>query len=256
MENIYYLKSGEACQLKEKIGDRFIVNKLFSYKDHDGDLCEVLSDTDTIVAEIYPSPLVSVIAEEISQLKIDKKAVEKELRDKETQLRLIKFDIAKETSTLVNNKNFIINKTEFLKAKRLVLFEKDRVMPMDSASREKDIRGLKISFEITLTENQERSWGYQLIYDSFPNGRYLCPKYGYMINPTDEEVEERILLRLKELKFDDWEISRINDKYLDDAQKLRKKEYLKAGLEKELAEKSKAIEDYSKRVEAIKQELK
>ena len=255
MENIYYLKSGEACQLKEKIGDRFIVNKLFSYEDHEGDLCEVLSDTDTIVDEIYPSPLVSVIAEEISQLKIDKKAVEKELRDKETQLRLIKFDIAKETSTLVNNKNFIINKTEFLNAKRLVLFEQGRVMPIDSANRNNNMRGLKLSFEIKLSEKQENAWGYKIYDDALSSGNYLCPKYGYMINPTDEEVEERIWLRLKELEFNDWIISTVDDKYLNEAQKLIKKNYRKTSLEKELAEKSKAIEDYSKRVEAIKQEL-
>jgi len=109
------------------------------------------------------------------------------------------------------------------------MFPEHEVEPIRHiASDKKNFRGIKLSMEVRLTENEERYWGYKLYFDDgYNSGRFLCKKYGVQIDPTPELVEEIYAKRIKEMNFSDSEISRVDDKYLSESQIERKVSYLK-----------------------------
>lgn len=117
-------------------------------------------------------------------------------------------------------------------------------MPKVFDSKDKRFAGLKVSMETTVGSSEERYWGYKLYFDEFySSGDFLCPKYGILINPTENEIEETIKKRLLEFKFDDYKIARIEDKYLTPSQIEIKNAYLvnerlkeKEKLDKQLVE--------------------
>ena len=127
---------------------------------------------------------------------------------------------------------------------------KDSIMPKVFDSKDKKFAGLKVSMVTTVGSNEERYWGYKLYFDEgYSSGDFLCPKYGILINPTENEIEETIKKRLLEFKFNDYEIARIDDKYLTPSQVEVKNAYL---VNKRLKEKEKL----DKQLIEIQEELK
>lgn len=237
---LIYLANGQACYLKEKLGEKYIVNKIYEqehYYGEDSEMVEFVDETDIVVDAIFKTPPIPKFSEEVTQLIKTKK----ELQNSISSLTLEKSKLSREveilTKTKISNNSFILNKTELINAKKLALFPKDRVMPKVLSNREKRFSGLKVSMEVKISSYEERYWGYALTYDGgYSYGDFLCPKYGILIDPTDEEIEETIKKRLIEIEFSESEIASVDDKYLTPSQIGVKNSYI---TNKKLKEKEK-----------------
>lgn len=212
---LVFLPNGQACYLKEKIGNRFIVNKIFDFQDHDLGWNEIVDSNDMIVDSIFTTPPVERISSEIKELQLLKEQTLSEISELETKKRLVKNEVEQITKTQITNSKFIINRTDLLNAKTLALFVRDKPMPIVMDSSNKSFRGLKVNLNIEISSGLERSWGYQLYYDYSSSGDYLCETYGILINPTQEEIDTIITKRLNEFEFSNHYLKSVDDKYLN-----------------------------------------
>jgi hypothetical protein len=103
MQGYAYLKDGQQCYITEKIGDRYIVNKIYTQEDADGNTFEVMGDDDIVVDAVYESPplekyheniemiqeLWEDYIEKIRTLKEEKDGLEKEIEELKKQERWI-----------------------------------------------------------------------------------------------------------------------------------------------------------------------
>ncbi len=230
---LVFLSNGQACYLKEKIGSKYIVNKVFEYEDEENGWQEVQDANDIVVDAIFKKPPVEKIDAEIKELQLKKKQTLSEISELESKKRTVKNEVEQITKTQVSNSKFIINRSDLINAKRLALFMKDRPLPKLMDSTNKSFRGLKVSLTVEISTGLERSWGYSLYYDYDGSSDYLCEKYGILINPTQEEVDAMIVKRLSEFKFSDHWMKSVDDKYLTADQLKQKNEYLESERVKE-----------------------
>lgn len=244
-----YLKNGQLAILKEKIGDRFIINRINTYMDYDNQVLEFEGD-DEIVYEIYENKPTAKIDSEILELNTKKKTLEEEILNLRNDKSKLSIEVSQISKTKVDSENFIINRSDILKAKSLALFPKDSVMPLIRNSEDRSMRGLKVIFEISIADGKEKSWGYKLYHDYNDTfSRYLCEKYGILINPTQEEIDAVIVKRLSELEFSEYQIASVDDKYLSEKLLSVKNTYLE-----DKKAKDKALKEAQ--IEKLKQELK
>lgn len=212
---LVYLSNGQACYLKETIGNKFIVNKIFEYEDEENGLQEIEDGNDNVVDKIFHSKPIEKIASELKELQSKKQEYLNAISELESKKRTLKYEVEQITKTQISNSKFILNRTELLNAATLALFVKDRIMPITLNNKERSFRGLKLSLSIEISTGTERRWGYKL-YDDYAgtSGDYLCEKYGILINPTEEEIDTTIRKRLLEFKFSDYCLKSVDDKYL------------------------------------------
>jgi hypothetical protein len=254
---LVYLKTGQQAYLKEQIGDRFIVNRINVYIDYYGDQeREVeIEGEDEIVNEVFKNPPKEKIDAEIIELKAKKKAIEEEIKTLQNSKSKLNIEVSQITKTKVDSEKFIINRSDILKAKELVLFPKDTVMPIIRKSEDKSMRGLKVAFDISISTGEERAWGYKLYYDyNDTYSQYLCEKYGILIDPTQEEIDEVIIKRLNELTFSDYNISLVPDDYLSEKLLDIKKNYLEDKRIKDKTLKEAQIEKLKKEIEKLQEQ--
>lgn len=235
-----YLPNGQACYVKEKVGDKFIVTKLFTYEDDTVGRIEVEDTNDIIVDNIYYKPPIENIATEIKKLQQTQKELNSEISKLRQEKRKLERETANITKTQIDANKFIVNRTELLKAKSLILFPKDSPMPI---KKEDKILGLKVHLNINLRDGQESTWGYKIYDDYRSSGEFLCPKYGVLVDPTQEEIDEVIVKRLNEFEFRDYALARVPEKYLSEELKTRVKAYKKQQKEKKVEKLQKKIED-------------
>ena len=211
---VVYLSNGQMCYLKEQIGSKFIVSKIYEYEDEESGLQEIESLNDIVVDAIYLKKPIEKIDAEIKQLQELKLQEQENVRKLQQEVRALKRDVSEIEKTQINNNKFIVNRSEIINAKTIVLFPKDKIAPFALDCKDYGFRGLKISMELSIVDGKERYWGYKLYHDYMPYGDYLCEKYGFLINPTDEEINETVIKRLSEFKFSEWTIKQTPDKYL------------------------------------------
>jgi len=96
-----------------------------------------------------------------------------------------------------------------------VVFTKDRVMP---TRRNGSARGLKMTIEINLITGEERRWVYKIYDDSQSSSEYVDRYSDILFDPTEEEVVEIIKSRVSSRKFSQYQISQVDDAYLDEEQ--------------------------------------
>lgn len=214
---LVYLKNGQACYLKEKIGEKYIVNKVFEHEQYygeDSEMVEFIDDNDIVVDVIFKAPPVPKFSYEIAELIKKKDELQNDIRLLTSEKSKLSNEVAKLNTTKITKNKFILNKTELINAKTLALFAENSIMPKVFDSKDKSFDRLKVSMETTVGSNEERYWGYKLYFDGGYSGDYLCPKYGILINPTEIEIKETIKKRLFEFKFSDYKIAQIDDEYL------------------------------------------
>lgn len=253
---IVYLPNGTACYLKEKIGNKYVINKIYEFEDEEYGIQETIDDQDIIVDKVYNSKPTEKIDYEIKELQVKKESLNKEIEELISSKRVLKTDIERITKTQIDNKKFIINRTEIMNAKTLALFPQRSTMPLLLDGEKKNFRGLKVNFEIQISNGEERKWGYKLYYDYGNDyGQYLCEKYGILINPTEEEIANTIRKRLSEIKFDDYAIAATDDKYLTEDLLKIKKNYLKEKNEKEVENLKRVLRQTQEKLDSITLEL-
>lgn len=223
-----YLKNGQEAFLKEQIGDRFIINTVSIYQGAEGSPEIELVGDDELVNEVFEHPPTEKISQEVLELKDEKRRIDFELTLLKEEKAILDKELKEMVQTQINSNKFILNRTDLLNAKELVLFPKDLVMPIIKRGQEESMRGLKLVLDIVLATGMQRAWGYRLYYDNnSSNSLYLCEKYGILIDPTPEEVDLVIMKRLTELKFTDQAISQVPDKFLTEKLLDIKNDFLK-----------------------------
>lgn len=225
---LVYLTNGQSCYLKEKIGERFIVNKVFEYNQiygENSEIVEFIDDNDIVVDVILKSPPIPKFSSEVSDLIKKKDELKKDIRLLISEKLKLNNEVVNLT-TKITTKQFILNKTELINAKTLAFFPKNSIMPKVFDSQNKNFSGLKLLMETRINSNEENCWGYNIYFNESSSGEFLCPKYGVLINPTVDEIDETIKKRLSEFKFNDYQIASIDNKYLTPDQIEIKNTYL------------------------------
>ena len=245
MERVY-LKNGQECYLNEKIGNRFIISKIYIYDEY-----ESIGDEE-IVNEIFINPPKEKINSEISELELKKKTIQSEISILNGDRNKLKSEVLTLTKTKIDSEKFVINRSDILKAKELVLFPKDKVMPIVRKSEDKSFRGLKVVIDISIADGKERVWGYKLYYDYNDSySEYLCDKFGILINPTQKEIDDVIEKRLAQIEFSDYSISVVPDEYLSIDLLNRKNLYLENERITKQQSKERQIEKLKKELENL-----
>lgn len=253
--DVVFLSNGAECYLKEILSEnRYIINRIMAYQDDEGDWNDVIEERDVVVNEVFTKRPTEKIHKSIHELKKKLKETEKSVSNKRKELSVLEYKIASAAQTQISNEKFIINKSELINAKELVLFPKDRVMPIRVVPAK---NGLKLLMEVQISYyggTEERFWGYNLYNDdgSYRNsGEFLDPKHGIMIDPTEEQVEERIRLRLKELPFNENQLRGVDDKYLNAEQLEKKRATLKSISDRDKASLRNQITDLTNRLQKL-----
>lgn len=247
-----YLKNGQQANLIEKIGERFVIQRIMTYENYDYEgnsyPCEVESDEE-VVSEIFDNPPKQKIDSEILELESKKKTIAEEIKTLQNDRSKLTLEINSIQRTKIDNEKFIINRSELLKAKEVAYFTEKGIIPV---VKDKNLRGIKISLTISISDGEERAWGYK-IYDSESDsyGDYLDKKYGVIINPTSEQLDEIIIKRLSENRFEDRQISYVDDKYLSEKQIEIKKTYLDNQKQTELTRKRNEIEKLKEQLDRL-----
>ena len=211
----YYLKSGEKVYLVEKIADRrFLVEKYILYIGHDGDTYEDTSGQQIVVAEIFKS------AQPIYDLDIEFKKeklaeLDSEINQKRKEFNEVRKELAINEKKRNDLNKLIIDRSKFITSKEIVVFTKDRVMPTRRAG---SARGLKMTIEINLITGEERRWVYKIYDDSQSSSEYVDRYSDILFDPSEEEVIEIIKRRAKSGNFTPYQISQLDDSYLDEEQ--------------------------------------
>lgn len=250
--NDYYLKNGEKVRLIEKISDnRFLVESYMYYAGYEGNDYEDLSGTQIVVNEIFESvhPIYAKEVESAKQKLID---INKDIAEKRKELLDIKTELTINAKKRNDLSKLIIDRSQFLTCKEMVVFIKDRIMPV---RREGGVRGLKMSIEINLITGEERRWTYKLYDDYNSSGDYVEKYSDILFDPTEEQVYDAIKLRTKSGNFTPAQMESVDDIYLDEAQIDRKyndilerqmNEYNK--IESEMGKQRERLDDLSIRI--------
>jgi hypothetical protein len=211
----YYLKSGEKVYLLEKLPDgRFLVGKYVLFINYDGESYEDLAEQQIVVDEIFKS--VQPIYNLDIELNREKLAeIRREIAEKRKELSGIKNEISVTERKRNDLSKFIIDRSKFITAKEIVVFTKDRLMP---TRREGSARGLKMTIEINLITGEERRWVYKIYDDSQSSSDYVDMHSDILFDPSEEEVIEIIKSRTRSGKFSPYQISQVDDAYLDEEQ--------------------------------------
>lgn len=224
--SLVYLPNGEMCNLVGEFGDKYIINKIYQVRDEYGEIIDYADDTnELLVPIIYKEQPISKFGDQVKVFKDQIKDLHSEKLDLDNQKKLIKKEISdlerevnKLTATKITKNKFIVNLTELLNAKKIVVFIDLKIMPVIYLSTDKNFNQLKLSINIEVGSGIERSWVYKIYYEDggYSSGDYICPKYKYLINPTDEEVDAIIRERVSKTDFNDHQIISTDSKYLTD----------------------------------------
>lgn len=213
MNKDFYLKNGEKVRLVEKIGEnRFLVESYMYYSGYEGESYEDLSGIQIVVTEIFES-VQPIYAKEIELNKQKLLDINKEISEKRKELNEIKNDLTINSKKRNDLDRLIIDRSQFLTCKEMVVFTKDRIMP---TRREGGTRGLKLTIDINLITGEERRWSYKIYDDYNSSGDYVEKHSDILFDPTEDEIEETIIARIKSGSFTANQISQMDDKYLSE----------------------------------------
>ena len=211
----YYIKNGERVRLLEKIGDnRFLVECYMYYTGYEGEEFEDLSGTQIVVNEIFEF-VQPIYAKEVEFNKQKLADINKEITEKRKELSNIKSELSTNEKKRNDLNRMIIDRSQFLNCKEMVVFTKDRIMP---TRRNGGVRGLKMSIEINMITGEEKRWSYKIYDDYNSSSDYVENHSDILFDPTEDEITERIKARIKSGNFTPNQISLTDDKYLDEDQ--------------------------------------
>lgn len=248
-----YLKNGQKCLLHEELPKgKFLVEEYLYYNGHgDEEDFEDLSGHQIVVYEIFDKAPIAVLDKEYGEKENLLDHLSTQIADLKSEEYKLKFSIQQLTKTQIDKEKFIIDRSEFLKAKEIVVFISDRIMPK-RISGEK--YGWKINLQISMRNGEERAWYYNLYHDDdrFSYSEYMCQEDKMLFDPTEEEVDAIIMKRLSKAGSDFNKMINVPEKYLNEEQKKGIAEYRLKEKEKRI----KSIESEIENKRAVLQKLK
>ena len=244
MKNIY-LETGQEAQLIKKIDDKnYLVEPMVDCVDYDtgeeytepGEWHRRL-----VVSRILKAPPVEKIQEECRRLDEKRQEIVISIESLNKQISTARQELQKLQSTKTNVANMIYDRSALRKAKRITVFVKDKIVPLDTKLR----GGLKLHFEVGIIKGEERIWGAEYWDDSsgWGTSHFLDSDYDLMLDFTDEEILKAARVRAseKEPKFSDYELMQVPDEYLSPKFIMKKNALRKKKAQKEIATLKKKI---------------
>lgn len=263
--SLVYLANGQMSYLKEQIGNKYIVNKIFTMNDddcnpydHNGDYywgTEIVDPNDTIVDKIFLKPPVAKLDKTIKDLQAQKKQIKQEIEQINADKNRILKEMDSIAKTKIDAENFIIDRSDLLNAKKIVVFRENTIDPLIFNKSDKKRQGFRLQLSIDVVNGEEESWYYILAHDDWGASYRICKKYGYLINPTQEEIDETARQRVKELQFRDWDIERADDKYLTADLRKRKRDLISSRCERDIETLLREIQEKKSSIDRLKSKI-
>lgn len=256
--NMVFLKNGEVCHLRGKLDDKFVISNFHEvpYYNHEGDFEhseDMINDTCFLVDEVFTEAPIFAINQEMKELIATKEEYIlsiRNMRNEENELRNelnhLKRQIEGVRKTKVRSDELIIDRGEFTKAKKIVVFN-DSLHPTvitNTGSR------FRITSTILLKSGEEDFWLNEIDEDSRYNPTIsVHSKDGILFDPTEEEILACGRRLAVEDKLDDFKLARVHDKFLTE-ELLERKNLL---VEKQRLKK---IEDGQREIESLENKIK
>lgn len=259
----FYLKNGQECIIKYKIDDKYIVDIIYDFEDENGNIVVIETNSCQIVDEVFKNPPVKKFASEIIELEKNKNSISMEIIELEKKKRELEIEVESLNKTQIQNSKFIIDRSELINAKTIVFFKKGKAMPTVLDSKDVSFKGLRVSLDINIYTGETSQWGAKIYeYNSHTSGDAICPQYGILINPTQEDIDAAIINRLFSIEFSDRELSNVPDMYLTGTLLDRKKSFeindlkeKRGRLEKERSETQKKLDILNKSIQDTEKQL-
>jgi len=261
-----FLKSGERCEIVQKLKDgKFLVElyKTFICDDYQEE--EELSGEFKVVDKVFDT-IESVSKETKEVIDLAKKELDglkKECQDKKYELSMLNSELSKVRKRKTDMERFVIDRSDFLEAKRIIVFFEDKILPIiyytdkhpefKTKNNKLDSYNMKISFELRLIEGTPRMWHTQLYTDgNYGSSTHFSELY---FDKTDEEIDEIIKSRIPKKDIKDWRDLGSSSKYLLEEQDKIRKTIEIGKFEKEIEKTKKDLLIYQEKVKDLEKGL-
>lgn len=214
-----YTKSGFQVFVEAEIGDRMFARALTVFTDDEyGHEFEGFGSLEEYKREeLFDAPPVEVLNTEIGDLNKQIISKKNELKNIDAEIRKFNLELSRLQKTQIDNEKFIINRTELLKANTITMFPSGSIAPITKDKNDKSFYGLKLSMEIKIQDGEANMWGYKLYHDYGDSFSYhLDKRYGVFVDISEEEAIKTSKQRQEEISFNDSEIMRTPDQWLNE----------------------------------------
>lgn len=228
---IVFLEDGRQANLIAKTDKGYVVDPISKYEDYEGEEeYEEPSGKVLQVAKVFKVAPVDIINEEYKAIIQKVEEQEKILSEKRQELSKAKHELSQIEKQKTDLAKMIINRTELVSAKRLIVWIKGRIAPriMDV----KNSLKLTISYTVSRYQAEEKCWAYGTWSDYDGDkawstyGEYFDPEYGIKADLTDEEVLQITHERQTKNEYDSYELRRTDSKWLTQENIEKRAEYV------------------------------
>jgi|GEM_PF-2232604 len=254
--NTVYLKNGQKAELVKEIEGQYLINPYEYYQGYEGEDYEDLSGSLQLVDKVFKTAPIPVIDEEYKSTNEKIKLLRNTISEVSIELANAKRELELIKGTKTDVSKYIINRQEISNAKRITYFSDKGWMPQDW--KPKSSWSTKISATIKIRTGEENFWAYKLYDDYDTSSDYIDHKYGFLIDKTDEEIEQITKERITYYesigidKLSMYNFSSVDDKYLSDALKEKKAIIIKEKAESDRIKTEKEIKDLTEKLERLK----
>lgn len=234
METVF-LRSGDKCALHQKLdNNEFLVERYEEFECYEtGDYIEELSGVRFVVGEVFSSAPTTSLDGSVKSLLEQQTTLSEEVKKLKGEKAQLDYQIANVKKTIVDKEKFIIDRSDILKAKEIVVFTTVDIMPIRKSEQ---LYGFKLILTYEMRTGEEQGWTYML-YDEgggFDYSKSIDKKDGYLIDPIEEEVDAIIFARVERFKDELQWLERVPEKYLSEEIKTALGEKKQSDNEKEL----------------------
>lgn len=216
---IVFLEDGRQAKLIAKTDKGYVVDPMAVYQDYETEE-EYTEETGNVVQvskvfKVAPLDVVNAEYKEVLDKIAEQEAV---LCQKRSELSKAKHELSQIEKQKTDLGKMIINRTELVNAKRLIVWIKDRIAP-----RVMDVRSslkLIISYTVSRYESEEKCWAYST-WSDYENDKgwstyseYFDPEYGVKADLTDDEILQITHQRQLKNKFDSYALKSTDPKWL------------------------------------------
>lgn len=216
-----YLENGQEAIFHKKISDNeFIVSPIYihsyeAFSDEETDEHYEIEGDKKIVDRIFEAPPLPKLQKEFEDLSNKLHEAQENFENLQHDLRVKQSELSRIEQQTTNLNKLIVNRSEFLNAKRITFFPESRILPIIHDVKSK--YGIRISIELKIVSGEERSWGTKFEIDEYDGcSEFVDSNYGFLFDKTDDEIAQLAKERatLKQSQFRDWVIEKTPDKYL------------------------------------------
>lgn len=262
MQKRYYLINGEEVVLKEEFNSRFIINRVYETTSYNGKFVYEKLGEDEIVNEIFSTPPVEKLSEEVKLLESVKVDLEKQVEELNSKLESLKTL----EPTLLSKQKYVVNHMDFINCERFVYFERNKLYPNIVDKKDYGEMTDKLFLAIPLIGHGVGIVGnndlkYFICFRDLPNLEHddIDTSYSILFDPTDDEIKNIVTKRFVDTEYVINQLKRIDDKHLSEELLLKKRELLKidkiSQLERSIEYETTTMKQYKKNLVLYKEEL-